>query len=244
MDKELLPKLKKRTLVDDFITRFEEMILSGKLSIGEKLPSERELAARLGVSRPVVHEGLIDLALKGLVTRTPTGGAIINDYRKDGSLSMLTSLLSLHNSIPEPRLAESTLEFRRLIEVENARLAAQHRSSEQLASMQAILEEEKVVGMDDVEKIADLDFRLHHIIAMSTNNIFYPLLLNSFKTLYLSGVQLFYSNPNVIPEVFSFHIELVNAIADQNTEQAGDVMHRMLDHGASSYKDIVGKINT
>lgn len=243
MNTELLPKLKKRTLVDDFIRRFEEMILSGKLSIGEKLPSERELAARLGVSRPVVHEGLIDLALKGLVTRTPTGGAVINDYRKDGSLSMLTSLLSFQGGIPEPRLAESTLEFRVLIEVENARLAALNRTEEQLVNMQAVLEEEKQVRIDAIDKIAEMDFRLHHLIALATNNIFYPLLLNSFKKLYMGGVQLFYSNPKVVPEVFAFHIELVNAIASRNSERAGSVMHRMLDHGSSSYKEIVGKIN-
>ena len=128
---QTLPKLKKQTLVDDFIVRFEEMILSGKLSIGEKLPSERDLAAKLGVSRPVVHEGLIDLASKGLITRTPAGGAVINDYRKDGSLSMLTSLLNFQGGLPESRLAESTLEFRALIEVENARLAALNHTEEQ-----------------------------------------------------------------------------------------------------------------
>lgn len=237
-----LPKLKKQTFVDDFITRFEEMILSGKLSIGEKLPSERDLAARLGVSRPVVHEGLIDLASKGLVTRTPTGGAVINDYRKDGSLSMLTSLLNFQGGLPESRLAQSTLEFRALIEVENARLAALNRSEEQLAGIRAVLEEEQRVRVDEVEAIAQMDFRLHHLIAMATNNIFYPLLLNSFKRLYIGGVQIFYSDPKVVPEVFAFHRELVDAIAVRDANLAASVMHRMLEHGASSYQDIVARI--
>ena len=237
-----LPRLKKQTLVDDFIIRFEEMILSGKLSIGEKLPSERDLAAKLGVSRPVVHEGLIDLASKGLVTRTPAGGAIINDYRKDGSLSMLTSLLNFQGGLPESQLAESTLEFRALIEVENARLAALNRTEEQLAGMQSILEEEKHIRVDEVEAIAQMDFRLHHLIALATNNIFYPLLLNSFKRLYLGGVQIFYSDPKMVPEVFEFHRELVKAIEARNATAAADVMQRMLQHGANSYQDIVARI--
>lgn len=237
-----LPKLKKQTLVDDFIIRFEEMILSGKLSIGEKLPSERELAAKLGVSRPVVHEGLIDLASKGLVTRTPTGGAVINDYRKDGSLPMLTSLLNFQGGLPESRLAESTLEFRALIEVENARLAALNHTEEQLVGMHAILEEEKQIHMDELEAIAQLDFRLHHLIAMATNNIFYPLLLNSFKRLYLGGVQIFYSDPKVVPEVFEFHRELIDAIENCNPTRAADVMRRMLQHGSASYRDIVARL--
>jgi len=78
---ESLPKLKKQTPVDNFISRFEEMILSGKLSIGEKLPSERDLAVKLGVSRPVVHEGLIDLSIKGLITRTPTCASMLSVLR-------------------------------------------------------------------------------------------------------------------------------------------------------------------
>jgi len=56
---------------------------------------------------------------------------------------MLTSLLNFQGGLPESRLAESTLEFRDLIEVENARLAALNRTEEQLAGMHAILEEEK-----------------------------------------------------------------------------------------------------
>ena len=237
-----LPKLKKQTLVDDFIIRFEEMILSGKLFIGKKLPSERDLAAKLGVSRPVVHEGLIDLASKGLVTRTTTGGAIINDYRKDGSLSMLTSLLNFQGGLPESQLASSTLEFRALIEVENARLAALNRTEEQLAGMRAILEEEKQIRVDEAEAIAQMDFRLHHLIALATNNIFYPLLLNSFKLLYLGGVQIFYSDSKVVPEVFAFHRELVRAIEAQEATTAADVMQHMLQHGASSYQDVVARI--
>jgi DNA-binding FadR family transcriptional regulator len=233
------PKLKKQTLVDDFIRRFEEMILSGKLSIGEKLPSERDLAINLGVSRPVVHEGLIDLATKGLITRTPTGSAIINDYRKDGSLSILNSLLSFQDGRLEPKITASTIEFRLLVEVENARLAARNRTAEQLAAMQAILAEEQSADVTKPEAIAQLDFRFHHLIAMATDNIFYPLLLNSFKTLYLNFVIQFFSNPAFAPQVFAFHTQLVHAIADRDEKAAVDVMNRMLDHGKKHFIKMV-----
>ena len=54
----LLEPLKTDSLVEAFVKRFEELILSGKITIGQQLPSERELAKTLGVSRPVVHDGL------------------------------------------------------------------------------------------------------------------------------------------------------------------------------------------
>jgi GntR family transcriptional regulator, transcriptional repressor for pyruvate dehydrogenase complex len=74
---------------DVFVLRFEELILSGKIKIGQKLPSERELALQLRVGRPVVYEGMVELASRGLVSIKPRFGAIVNDYRKEGSLTVL-----------------------------------------------------------------------------------------------------------------------------------------------------------
>ena len=55
---EFLKPIRKDSLKDVFIKRFEDLILSGTFPVGQKLPSERELALQLSVSRPVVHEGL------------------------------------------------------------------------------------------------------------------------------------------------------------------------------------------
>ncbi len=234
-----LPRLKKTTLVDDFIKRFEEMILSGKLAIGEKLPSERDLAIKLGVSRPVVHEGLINLATKGFITRTPSGGAVINDYRKEGSLNILTSILNFHEGTLEPHLAQSILELRELIEVENARLAAKNRTDDQLASLQAIHARELAGGITQPLTIAELDFSFHHQISLATNNIFYPLLLNSFKSLYLTGAVLFFSDPQMQQETYAFHTQLVAAIARKDESQAVEIMKNMLKHGMAHYFTLI-----
>jgi len=101
---ELLKPIRTESLKDVFIRRFEDLILSGKFPIGQKLPSERELALQLGVSRPVVHEGLVDLAAKGLVSMIPRVGTIVNDYRQEGSLSILTSLVNYNQGNLEPGL--------------------------------------------------------------------------------------------------------------------------------------------
>jgi DNA-binding FadR family transcriptional regulator len=131
---ELLKPIKSESLKDICVARLEELILSAKLSTGQKLPSERELALQLGVSRPVVHEGLVDLAAKGLVTMKPRVGTVVNDYRKEGSLFLLTALVNYHQGQLDPNLLRSLLDMRLLFEVETARLAALHRSDEQQAS--------------------------------------------------------------------------------------------------------------
>ena len=76
-----LDPLRVQSLKEACILRLESMILSGELKIGARLPSERDLAARLEISRPVLHEALVDLALKGLVRIVPRHGVFINDYR-------------------------------------------------------------------------------------------------------------------------------------------------------------------
>jgi len=232
---DYLPKLKKMTLVEDFIRRFEELILSGKLAVGDKLPSERDLAIKLGVSRPVVHEGLTDLAAKGLITRSSNGGAVINDFRVEGSLSMLNTILNYQTGILESKLARDITSLRSLIEIENVRLAALNRTSDQLAALKDLLKEESEIDIRDFEAVALLDFRVHLALAIASNNTFYPLLVNSFKPLYLNGSELFFSNLAFAPVVFDFHRKLVQAIEYHDPEMATKTMTELLEHGMINY---------
>jgi len=233
---ELLKPIRTESLKDVFIKRFEELILSGKFPVGQKLPSERELALQLGVSRPIVHEGLVDLAAKGLITLIPRVGTIVNDFRKEGSLSLLTSLVNYHQGYLEPGLLVSLLDMRLLFEVETARLAAANRNQEQLDSICALLREEDSINHQDVESISELDFDFHHLIALASGNHIYPLLLNSFKHCYLNLASQFFSDPTVVPIVFDFHKKMVKAIKDKNEKSAARIMERMLSHGAEHLK--------
>ena len=234
--KELFEPIKAERLKDVFIARFEELILSGKLAIGEKLPSERELALQLGVSRPVVHEGLMELTFRGLVSMKPRVGAVVADYRKQGSLALLTSLLNYHRDGIEPNLLASLLDMRRLIEVENARLAALNRDKDHLRALRVLLEREEAA---EIDRIAGLDFDFHHQIAMATGNMIYPLLLNSFRDLYTSLSGRFFSDPEVVPEVFAFHGKLIEAIEKKNSKTAVKVMKRLLDHGEEHLENML-----
>ena len=67
-------KISSPTLKELFVTEIESMILSGELSIGEKLPPERELAQQMQISRSVVNDGIADLAQRGFLTIVPPTG--------------------------------------------------------------------------------------------------------------------------------------------------------------------------
>ena len=229
---ELLKPIRTESLKELFIRRFEELILSGKFPIGQKLPSERELALQLNVSRPVVHEGLVDLAAKGLVTMIPRVGTIVNDYRRQGSLVLLNSLVNYHQGKLDPGLLISLLEMRQLFEVETARLAALHRNPEQLDSLRTLLREEDAINHHDVEAICKLDFDFHHLLAMTSGNQIYPLLINSFRHCYVNLAGQFFGDPAVVPVVFDFHKKLVKAVEDKDDKSAARIMGRLLEHGA------------
>ncbi len=239
--KDLLKPLRAESLKDVFVSRFEELILSGKISIGERLPSERELALRLGVSRPVVHDGLRDLVAKGLVSMKPRVGTVVNDYRKEGSLAVLASLVNYENGGLDPWLLESLLETRMLIEVETARVAAARRSREHLEAFDELLRREGTVDSGDLEAMAAVDFSFHHQVAMATGNLIYPLLLNSFRQVYTSLSRRFFSDPGVAPVVFGFHRELAGAIRERDGDGAAHVMKKLLVHGSERLQAVLSE---
>jgi fatty acid metabolism transcriptional regulator FadR len=239
--KDILKPLHSDSLVEVFISRFEDLILTGKIAIGQKLPSERELALQLGVSRPVVHEGLVDLAAKGLVTMKPRVGTMVNDYRKEGSLSILNSIINYQQGSLDEDLLESLLATRLLVETENTRLAATKRTEEHVREFREILEAEEATGPKDVKKITALDFSFHHTIGMASGNVIYPLLINSFKPVYMNFTGVFFSEPDNVLETIQFHRRLVDAITEKNALRAVNIMIETLHHGEMHLRTILNQ---
>lgn len=219
------------SLKDVFVKQLEELILSNKLTVGEMLPSERELATQMGVSRPVVHDGLMDLAAKGLVTIKPRVGTVINDYRKEGSLAMLSTLINHQWKQADPALLDSLLSFRQLVESETARLAALTRTDDDLKELHRLLQREAGVENAPAATVAELDFEFHHRVALASGNIIYPMMLKSFEPAYTDLTTIFFSRREVLPVVVRFHRDLVEAIEARDEKRSMAVMKKTLIHG-------------
>jgi GntR family transcriptional regulator, transcriptional repressor for pyruvate dehydrogenase complex len=230
----LLKPIKTESLSAAFVSRFEELILSGQISIGQRLPAERELALLMGVSRPVVHEGLMHLAHKGLVAMKSRNGTVVSDYRQVGSLSLLNSLLHYQQGRIEPRLLASLIEMRLSLETETARLAARRRTGQQLKDLRRLIALEKQAKLDDIETVTDLDFRFHHLLALASNNFVYPLLLNSFKEVYTNLTRTFFASASHASKVFKQHGRLLAAVNAKDDEAAAALMQKLLMHGAAA----------
>ncbi len=223
-----------RSLKEACTLRLEELILSGELQAGARLPAERDLAVRLGVSRPVLHEALVDLAGKGLVSILPRRGVRINDFRKSGSTAILSSLLEYHQGALDPAFVQSLFAMRMLVETETARLAALHASPTQRQELEALLEREAKMERGDTAALTALDFEFHLLVSLASANLVYPLILNSFQKVYTAFTGLFFAKwgaTPVVDEVFAFHRQLVEAICAGRSQEAALIMTKLLSHG-------------
>jgi GntR family transcriptional regulator, transcriptional repressor for pyruvate dehydrogenase complex len=235
----MLDPLRVQSLKEACILRLENMILSGEFKIGARLPSERDLAERLKISRPVLHEALVDLALKGLVRIAPRRGVFVNDYRKDGSCAILSSLLSYNNGEFDPQFTQSLLDMRINMEVECARLAALRRTSAQVEELKAVLISETAIDRRDVGALTELDFKFHLFIAIASGNLIYPLIINSFKGVYTHLTNQFftrYVSTPIVEDVLRYHQYLVEVIQASQPDLAANTMNDMLKHGEKYLK--------
>jgi GntR family transcriptional regulator, transcriptional repressor for pyruvate dehydrogenase complex len=227
------------SLKETCLVKIESMIFSGELSAGQKLLPEREFAELLSVSRPVLHEALVELSMKGMVTISPRHGVVVNDFRTNGSLLLLDSLVTLNDQRVNKDLWRNLFDFRRLIEGETACLAARNRTPDQIDNLKAILHEESLTAPATPEKLTSLDFSFHLLIARISGNLVYPLLINSFQSAYTSYTHAFFArniNTPIIVEVFQFHAQLIESIEHQESESARKIMTAMLIHGEKYWR--------
>lgn len=230
------------SLKEACIHQLESVIFSGEFEVGSQLPSERKLAERLQVSRPILHQALVELELKGLVTIEPRKGVFVNDYRQAGSIAMLASFLTYHQGEFDVHFLTNLMEFRKLLEVETACLAAVHRTDEHLRSLKQIYREEIDREKNDSQRLIELDFSFHMQIAHASDNLLYPLILNAFKDVYINFTGRFfkhYLGDKVIDQVYEYHGNLIQNIEEKDERQAGFTMIEMLEHGAKHLVEIL-----
>ena len=114
-----------------FIQQVEGAILSGQLKPGDRLPTERELADTMHISKTVVHEGLRELHRLGFLDIASRRGVTVADYAQTGSLETLMAIMDYHGGLPDEKTARSILRLRYYLEAPALRdLAASHTAAD------------------------------------------------------------------------------------------------------------------
>jgi DNA-binding FadR family transcriptional regulator len=212
----------------------ERLVIAGDLPVDSTLPPEREFAKLLGVSRPVLHEAIVDLAGKGFLEIRPRHGVAVRDFWRSGTLAVFEAIVLHGGGAFAPGVLEDVVGFRALIELEAVRLAALRRAGEFAGALNEALAEEAALPPlpEAADRRTEADLRFHLLLAEASGNRILPLVVNSIRPIYESLVRRFYAFLPDADPVEGYHREVVDAILGGDPGKAVRVMTEMLDHGA------------
>ncbi len=173
MDIKIDFPLRRERLYEQVANKIKKMIIEESLRPGDKLPSERILAERLGVSRTVIREATRVLNVQGLVDVKPGSGTYIQEISPHDAAAQISLFLKLRQ---KANSFENLHEIRYALEVDIAGLAAERASDDDIAAMEVIIE--KMEGyMENGEQFIQHDLTFHSLLADATQNDLYNVLM-------------------------------------------------------------------
>lgn len=210
-------KLCSPSLKDLFVEQLEHMILSGKLSTGEKLPSERELAKAMQVSRAVVNGGISDLEKKGFLVVKPRIGTFVADYRRNGTLDTLIAIMNYNGGKLRKEEIRSILEIRVALDSLAVRLMIERITEEQIQFL--LKKVKKIITSDSTTDACNAAFDFQHELALLSGNTLIPLMVHSFKIPVLALWERFCTLYG-IPALYDNTYQLWTHIKNRDTDGA------------------------
>lgn len=216
--------LKKPTIKEVFINTVESMILSGELSVGEKLPSERTMAEEMDISKTAVHDGLKDLERFGFVKTIPKQGTFVADYVETGSLETLTEIIKYNNNRIDAQTYTSILELRLVLEPLAFQRFVQHAAPEDYEKLQELFDYAEKIPADAQHSAqwADALFAYHHFVYIKSGNNLFSLIYNTFKQVSLLHFKKYCET---CAEVAHARIQSIHeALLQGDGETAGDYL--------------------
>lgn len=215
--------IRPKKLSEEIVDQIKELISRGDLGPGQRIPSERELATFLGVSRPSVREAIMVLEAMGFLESRQGGGTYVR------SLADVTMADPLANMVErrDPRMLHALTEVRIGLETWSAYLAAKRAEQseiDRLRELYNIMEDQADHGGWDPE----IDFQFHLTITTATHNTLQIHVLNTIQNLFQTTIMValgeFYSKEGYIDLLLEHHREILEAIEARDPERAREGM--------------------
>lgn len=211
-------RIKKQHLSEQVADQIQEMILKRQYEVDERLPSERDLATSLGVSRNVVREAIKLLQERGLVTVQSGSGVYICAQEAE----MVSRSVGLY--VRRQEISTSHIfEVRWILEVENVRLAAHKITPEDIEILEACLDRSEK-SLSDPALFTKIDVEYHRLLAVATGNPVLPLLLDTITDALDAQIQKTSVLPGAQANALRHHRAIFEAVKAKNPAQAQDAM--------------------
>ncbi|QDB79068.1 FadR family transcriptional regulator [Georgenia sp. 311] len=211
--------LRREGLVGQAAARFREEVVSGRWPVGDKIPTEADLAATFGIGRNTVREAVQSLVHAGLLRREQGRGTyVISSSELSGSL--------------ERQLAGGTrrhyLELRLALDSTAASLAAQHRTDADVELLRRLRDRREAAwASDDVDLRTAADLDLHRAIVASTHNPLYVRLYDDMLDVFARHMRDDEGADEA--SVHRLHDELVEAVAAQDAGRAAALVSAIVE---------------
>ena len=239
---QMFKLIKTKKVYMQVLEQIWDLIKNGKLKPGDKLPPERVLAERLGVSRPSVREGMVALEILGLVDSRGGKGNIVKNV--DNSSILKENFQHLE----EEESPFELLEARKIVEVDVAGYAAQKAQTEDIASIKHSLDSmreivDKLSVSKEYEKGMEFDREFHISIARSTHNavllrIVTTLLENLKEDLWVRLKEKSWAIPGTPQKYLKEHEEILEGIEKKSSVIA---RRKMYQHLAGIQRNLFGR---
>ncbi len=215
------PLRREMKLADRAMLQLQGLFAQKAFKPGDRLPSERELGERFGVSRTVIREALRGLSIQGLVEVRGGAGAFV----RAPSARLVSDLLGtclLHMDTGDVT-STHILEMRRLLEIEMAGLAAERRDASDLTELRRVLDcmaRPRVPA--DAWAAADVEF--HRAIALASKNPLFPIVLRSIADVMMRARLVAARLPETPRKALFHHRRIYRALEHGSVSGAREAM--------------------
>lgn len=214
----------KQSLGQQVVSRVLELIRTGNLRPGDRLPPERELIDIFRISRPSLREALRSLSILGVIEARHGGGAFVTDLEPRTLLAPLDFYLSLSQSN-----LDDAFESRRLVEVEIARKAAMNATPNDVQELRAMIKAHTAVLRDPIG-FRILDSRFHERLSLIAGNTILQRIAEGLYNMGLDVRRRATADPVIIAQSTEDHTGIVEAVSERDSKTAGEMMRVHLHH--------------
>ena len=230
----VLGRISRSSVTTDVAHRLIDFVRSGRIKPGERLPSERQLAADLGVGRSAVREALAALDLLGVVATRQGSGSYFNS----GSSQMLPRTIEWALMLGD-RHTLDLMEARATLEVAIAGFAAERATDEMLETLSAKLAEMEAAS-GDADRMTDADVEFHLYLATMAGNSVLSELLRSIQALLRAWISRgLTADDNRAQHTLDEHRAIYEAVRARAPESARARMQTHMSSAASRLKTSV-----
>lgn len=224
-----------KNISDTLFKRFRDLIIMGKLPAGMVLPNENKMSEMLNVGRSSLREAYTALALSGFIVRSKSGTTI-------------SSSEEIVNTAPFNMMVEGSrpsdiLEFRFMLEAENASYAAKRANEEDIERINESYQR-MIENKVDIEKFSFYDVEFHMNVARAAHNdLLYNIMKASYSTIRRNVKQAcinaYSTKWGFMDVVIKVHGDLLNAIKEGDYATAYTVMKEHISYvnATVSYKE-------